>query len=128
MKIPNSELVKRIIDQKLKEKGLIRTQEELGKTVEEELKKIDDSFQISPERSRRIALEVPGVEVVVETRKSEGKRPDICPVCGEKLDALYAKNLKGERTQVGFRCSSCQYHGDVEEFIPMRYEFKSIKD
>lgn len=127
MKIPSKELVKRIIGQRLKDRGVVRSQEELGEVVGKELEKVDDSFRISPERARRIALEIPEVEVTVETRKSESERPGDCPVCGEKLEALYAKNLDGKRTEVGFRCESCGYHGDVEEFMPMRYEFKSIK-
>ncbi len=128
MKIPNEELVGRIIKQKLKKKGVVRSQEELGNIVEEELKEIDSSFQISPERTRRIALNVQRVDVTVETRKSEVDRPSKCPVCEENLKGLYAKNLDGERTQVGFRCDNCGYHGDVEEFMPMRYEFQLIKD
>lgn len=128
MKIPDSELVGRIIRQKLKEGGVIRSQEELGKIVEKELKDIDSSFQISPERTRRVALDVSGVDVTVETRKSPSEKPEECPVCDEKLKGLYAKNLDGDKTQVGFRCVNCGYHGDVEEFMPMRYEFKLIKD
>ncbi|MFP4116666.1 MAG: hypothetical protein ACLFQ8_00075 [Candidatus Aenigmatarchaeota archaeon] len=128
IKIPNEELVERIIKQKLKEKGVVRSQEELGEIVEKELKEIDDSFQISPERTRRIALNVSGVDVTVETKRSGASKPEKCPVCNEELKGLYAKNLEGERTQVGFRCDNCGYHGDVEEFMPMRYEFKLIKD
>ncbi|MFP4115900.1 MAG: hypothetical protein ACLFTQ_01705 [Candidatus Aenigmatarchaeota archaeon] len=128
MKIPNPELVKRIIRQKLKERGVVRSQEELGKLVDEELQRIDDSFQISPERTRRIALELSNVEVTVKTRKSREKRPEECPACGGELRGLYAKNLEGERTEVGFRCENCGYHGDVEAFIPMRYEFRLTKD
>jgi len=104
-----------------------RSQEKLGELVEIELKDIDRSFQISPERVRRIALEIPGIDVKVETRKSRGKRPDKCPVCSKELDSLYAENLDGERIQVGFKCSSCGYRGEIEEFDPMRYEFVLTK-
>lgn len=128
MKIPDRELVKRIIREKLKERGIVRSQEELCKTVEGELKDIDSSFQISPERTRRVALSVSGVDVTVETRQSVSEKPDSCPVCKERLKGLYAKNLEGDETQVGFRCENCGYHGDVDEFMPMRYEFKLIKD
>jgi len=127
MKIPNPELVERIISQKLKERGTVRSQQELGKIVEKELKEIDDSFQISPERTRRIALHIPKVEVTVETRKSSTEKPEHCPVCGEELKSLYAKNLEGEETEVGFQCENCSYHGDVETFMPMRYKFRSTK-
>lgn len=127
MKIPNSELVKRVIRQVLKEEGIVRSQERLGELVEGELQRIDDEFQISGQRVRRIALEIPQAEISIETRKSEGERPEKCPVCGEQLTPLYAKNLEGEKTQVGFKCENCGYSGDVEAFTPMRYEFKYIK-
>lgn len=127
MKIPNSELVKRVIRQTLKERGFVRSQEELGELVESELQRIDDEFQISGKRSRRLALEIPDVEVTVKTRESEAPKPEECPACGEELNPLYAENLRGERTQVGFRCDNCGYRGDVEAFMPMRYEFRLVK-
>ncbi|KXB06680.1 hypothetical protein AKJ51_03190 [candidate division MSBL1 archaeon SCGC-AAA382A20] len=127
MKIPNSELVKRVIKQVIKKEGVIRSQEQLGKDVESELKRIDNEFQISERRARRIALEIPEVEVTIETRKSEGKRPENCPACGEELKSLYAENLENERIQVGFKCENCGYSGDVGAFTPMRYEFRYIK-
>jgi DNA-directed RNA polymerase subunit M/transcription elongation factor TFIIS len=127
MKIPNSELVKRIIRQQLKRRGTVNSQERLGEIVRGELEKIDESFQISPERARRIALEIPQVEVTVETRKTEGEKPENCPACGGELTGLYAKNLKDKKTEVGFRCDNCGYHGDIEAFMPMRYTFKLIR-
>lgn len=127
MKIPNSEFVKRVIKQVLKKRGFVRSQEELGEIVEDELKRIDKNFQISGKRTRRMALEIPNVEVTVETRESEAEKPERCPACSEELKPLYAKNLKGKETQVGFRCENCGYRGDVEAFMPMRYEFRLIK-
>ncbi len=127
MKIPDKELVKRIIKQKLKECGVIRSQEKLGKIVGNELKEVDSSFSITPERTRRIALEIPDIEIKVKTRKSDVERPEKCPVCDDELKALYAKNLDNKKTEVGFRCEKCSYHGDIEEFMPMRYEFKKTK-
>ncbi len=128
MKIPNSELVGRIIREKLKEVGVVRSQQELGRIVEGELKDIDSSFHISPERARRIALEVQDIDVTVETKKSASDKPNNCPVCNYDLEGLYAENLEGEKTRVGFRCNNCGYRGDVDEFMPMRYEFKIRKD
>lgn len=127
MKIPNSELVKRVIKQVLKKRGFVKSQEELGEVVEDELERIDEDFQISGRRTRRMALEIPHVEVTVETRESEAEKPERCPACGEELEPLHAKNLKGEKTQVGFRCENCGYRGDVDAFMPMRYKFEYVK-
>ncbi len=128
MKIPNSELVGRIIREKLKETGVVRSQQELGSIVQKELEKVDSSFHITPERARRIAIEVPDVKVTIETRKSESDKPEKCPACNGDLKTLYAKNLDEEKIQVGFMCEGCGYHGDVEEFMPMRYIFMITRD
>jgi uncharacterized protein with PIN domain len=127
MKIPDSKLVKRVILEILKSKGIVHTQEELGNLVQKELSKLDKKFHISSQRVRRLALELNGLEATVKTKKSSGKKPDRCPACDKELKSLYAKNLVGEKVVVGFKCGNCGYQGDVEAFVPMLYEFKLLK-
>ncbi|RLJ01107.1 MAG: hypothetical protein DRP11_05050 [Candidatus Aenigmatarchaeota archaeon] len=126
MKVPSSDLLKRIIKQKLREKGEVETQRELGALVQKELKKINPKLRVTPERVRRVAVEIPHVEVVVETRSGK-KLPKVCPVCSSELVPIYMKNLTGKKVKTGFRCSKCSYRGDMKRFVPMRYTFRILK-
>ncbi|MCD6367851.1 MAG: hypothetical protein J7L45_02070 [Candidatus Aenigmarchaeota archaeon] len=127
IKIPKEDLVKRIIYQTLKKRGIVHTQEELANLVKDELKKINKNFTITPNRVRRIAIHVDGVEITVKTKKSNLGEPKRCPVCGNKLTPVYGKNLLGEKIVLGFKCNVCNYRGDEKFFAPMKYEFKLLK-
>jgi len=126
-KIPNSELVKRIIYYTLKRRGVVHTQDELAEIVKRELKKLNKKFTITPQRVRKIALLVDNIEIIVKTKKSKKTKPKKCPVCGNKLTPIHAKNLLGEKIVIGFRCDICNYHGDEKFFAPMKYQFKLLK-
>lgn len=128
MKIPKKDLVGRIIKNILSKRGVIKTQEKLAEIVNKELEKVNKKFIISPSRARRIALDLEKVNVTVKTRRSgDGEKPEKCPACGSELKMLYAENLARERVQVGFECENCGYSGDVEAYVPMKYEFKLIR-
>lgn len=122
MKIPETDLVKTIINKVLDRRGIVHSQEELAEEVTKDLKKYDKEYEISPNRARRMALET-DINIKVETRRSHKERPKHCPVCGKSLSGLYAKNLFNKRIQVGFKCK-CGYRADINAFIPKRYEFR----
>jgi len=126
-KIPNSELVKRIIFYSLKKRGIIHTQDELAEIIKKELKKLNKKFTITPHRARKIALQIENVKIVVKTKKSMKTKPKKCPVCENKLKSIYAKNLLDKKVTVGFKCNVCEYHADERFFAPMKYEFKLLK-
>ena len=127
VKIPNSELVKRIIYYSMKKHGIVHTQDELAEIVKNELKKLNKKFTITPHRVRKIALQIENMEIMVKTKKSKKSKPKKCPVCGNKLKPIHAKNLLGKKITIGFRCKFCGYHADEKFFAPMKYEFKLIK-
>ena len=112
----------------LREHGIVRTQEELAELVEENLKRLDQKFEIGPQRARKLALEVSGLEMNVETRKGSGELPETCPACDGELFATVSNNLKGERVMVGVHCRRCSYESDLKYFAPKRYEFRLLKD
>ncbi|HDI02698.1 MAG TPA: hypothetical protein ENF95_01025 [Candidatus Aenigmarchaeota archaeon] len=126
-KIPNPELVKRIIYYAMKKRGVVHTQDELAEIVRKELQKLNKKFTITPHRVRKIALQIENMEVTVKTKKSNKPKPKKCPVCGSKLKPIYAKNLLGEKVTVGFKCNICHYHADEKMFAPMKYEFRLLK-
>lgn len=125
--IPNSELVERIVYYAMKRRGIVHTQDELAEIVRKELKKLNKNFAITPRRVRKIALRIENMEVTIKTKKSRKARPKKCPVCGNKLIPIHAKNLLGKKIAVGFRCRACNYHADEKFFAPMKYEFRLIK-
>lgn len=127
VRVPDSELVKRVIYMTLREHGIIRTQEELAELVEANLKRLDSKFEIGPQRARKLALDVAGLELNVETKRGSGDLPEHCPVCDGELFATVSNNLKGERVMVGVHCRRCSYEGDLKYFAPRRYEFKLLK-
>ncbi|UCG95020.1 MAG: hypothetical protein JSV92_03155 [archaeon] len=127
VRIPNSELVKRVVFYTMKRRGMVHTQEELAELVQKELKKLNKNFSITPQRSRKIALQINNMEITVKTKKSKKSRPKKCPVCGNKLKSIYGKNLLDKRITVGFRCKICGYHANEKFFAPMKYEFKLLK-
>ena len=127
VRIPNSELVKRIIFYTMKRRGIVHTQDELAEIVRRELKKLNKKFTITPHRTRKIALLIENMEITVKTKKSKKTRPKRCPVCESKLTPLYAKNLLGKKITIGFKCKLCHYHADEKFFAPMKYEFKLLK-
>ena len=127
VRIPNSELVKRIIFYSMKKRGIVHTQDELADIVKRELKKINKNFTITPHRVRRIALQIENIEITVKTKRSKKSKPKKCPVCGNKLKPIYAKNLLNKRIIIGFKCNVCHYHADEKVFAPMKYEFKLLK-
>ncbi|QQG40156.1 MAG: hypothetical protein HYS81_01985 [Candidatus Aenigmatarchaeota archaeon] len=126
-KIPDSELVKRVIYMTLKEHGIVRTQEELAELVEDSLKRLDSKFEITPQRARKLALEIAGLELGVETKKGSGDLPDECPACSGELFATVSNNLRGERVMIGVHCRRCAYEADLKQFAPRRYEFRLLK-
>lgn len=127
MKIPKEELIKRIIKRVLEKKGIVHTQEELSELIQENLERLDKEYKISPSRARRIALDIDEIETTVKTRKSKEEKPEKCPACGEELKMLHARNLAGEEVTVGFKCTKCEYSGDIEAYVPMKYEFRLVK-
>ena len=127
VKIPNSELVKRIIYYSMKKRGVVHSQDELAEIVKKELKKLNKKFTITPHRVRKIALQIKNIEITVKTKKSKNTLPKKCPVCGNKLKPIHAKNLLGKKITIGFHCKVCGYHADEKFFAPMKYEFKLLK-
>lgn len=127
IRVPDSELVKRVIYMTLKEYGIVRTQEELAELVERNLKRLDSKFEIGPQRARKLALEIAGLEMDIDKKRGAGDAPEECPVCGGELFATVSNNLRGERVMVGVHCRRCPYEADLKYFAPRRYEFRLLK-
>lgn len=120
--IPSNEEVAIAIYQVLKKQGTIYSQEELGEQVTQELKKIHSSYQISPQRARRIAAKIGYIKVNIHSRDEEGYLKD-CPVCGSGLQKEYGVSLWGKKVITGLLCPTCGYKTGKRRQRPTRYIF-----
>ncbi|MDI6806590.1 MAG: hypothetical protein QMD14_02105, partial [Candidatus Aenigmarchaeota archaeon] len=62
-KIPSDKKVMEIIRSMLKSRLMVESQEELAWMVLRELRKEDKTYVLSPMRAKRIALQIPEIEV-----------------------------------------------------------------
>ncbi|MBI4010403.1 MAG: hypothetical protein HY361_04430 [Candidatus Aenigmarchaeota archaeon] len=123
-KIPSKDKVSKAIKDILSTHLKLESQEDLARHAVKLLKKEDKNYTLSPIRVKRIALDIPEIEVKAKTKKTV-KLQDIknCPVCESDIRPLTVKNLLNKNIAIGYRCTSCSYQSDLEAFMPMRYIF-----
>lgn len=123
-KIPKKEKVKELVGKIVYWHKKIGSQEELAELVLRELKREDKKYTLSPTRAKRIALEIPGIEVKAKTKKSVSLRKiEKCPICESGIREIKVKNLLGKFIRIGYKCTRCGYQSDLEAFMPMKYLF-----
>ena len=123
-KIPSEVKVVKEIENVLKARMRVESQEELASLVLKRLKKEDKNYTLSPIRVKRIALSMAEVEVKAKTKKTvKLQKITSCPVCESRIEPLKVKNLLNREIAIGYRCTSCGYESDLEAFMPMKYSF-----
>src|SRR3990172_1392995 len=101
-----AETIKEILSSRLE----VESQEELCRLVLKRLMKEDKNYTLSPIRAKRIALDIPEIEVKARTKKKVGLlKIDKCPICDSKLEPINVKNLLNQDIMIGYRCTSCSY-------------------
>lgn len=123
-KIPSKdkllEAVKKVLMTHLK----IDTQEELARHALRILRKEDKNYTLSPLRAKRIALDIPEIEVKAKTKKTVSmEKIEKCPICDSDIKPIKVKNLLNRMIVIGYRCTECAYESDLEAFMPMKYLF-----
>jgi len=102
----------------------VESQHELTGLILKRLKKEDKSYTLSPTRVKRVALDIPEIEVKAKTKKNvKLQKITVCPVCESKIEPLKVKNLMKKDIIIGYRCTKCGYESDLEAFMPMKYIF-----
>ena len=123
-KIPKKQKVLATIKKVLKRHLKVESQERLAELVLRELRKEDKNYTLTPTRVKRIALEIPEIEVKAKTKKSINlQKIEKCPICESEIVERKIKNLVGKEIIVGYKCTKCGYESDLEAFMPMKYEF-----
>ena len=123
-KIPKKQKVLATIKKVLKRHLKVESQDRLAELVLRELRKEDKNYTLTPTRVKRIALEIPEIEVKAKTKKSINlQKIEKCPICESEIVERKIKNLVGKEIIVGYKCTKCGYESDLEAFMPMKYEF-----
>ena len=123
-KIPKKQKVLIAIKKVLKRHLKVESQDRLAELVLKELRKEDKNYTVTPTRVKRIALEIPEIEVKAKTKKSINlQKIEKCPICESEIVERKIKNLVGKEIIVGYKCTKCGYESDLEAFMPMKYEF-----
>lgn len=112
------EIVKQVMSSHLK----VNSQEELARLVLGRLKRENKNYVVSPIRIKRIALEIPEIEVKAKTKKAVRlQKITKCPICYSEIKPLKVKNLVNKDVLIGYSCTNCGYQSDLEAFMPMKY-------
>ncbi|MEM5810257.1 MAG: hypothetical protein QW156_05195, partial [Candidatus Aenigmatarchaeota archaeon] len=123
-KIPSKEKLMQIVRQVVSQHLKVNSQEELARLVLKVLKKENKNYVVSPVRVKRIALDIPEIEVKAKTKKTVRlQKITNCPICHSQIKPLEVKNLLGRKVLIGYKCTECAYQSDLEAFMPMKYIF-----
>ncbi|HLE48297.1 MAG TPA: hypothetical protein VI818_08375 [Candidatus Thermoplasmatota archaeon] len=123
-RVPGDEDVVTALRSVFRSTKTVVSQRELGRRVQDALRKADDAFSVTAERVRRLAAVQPFVRLEVRTRK--GPKEKIlhrCPVCGTPLERLKNQTLFGGEVTLVLRCPTCRYSTGKEKRIPTLYVF-----
>ncbi|MCI4365882.1 MAG: hypothetical protein L3K10_07500 [Thermoplasmata archaeon] len=88
------------------------------------LRRDDPLAVVSGTRLRHLALETPGVRLIVSYTEKSDRRPlTECPVCGGALRPIRNRTLTGESVVLGQQCTKCRYWTHHPRRVPTRYTF-----
>ena len=123
-KIPSKDKLSEAVRNVLSTHIEIDTQEELARHVLKILRKEDKNYTLTPVRAKRIALDIPEIEVKAKTKKTvKLQKIEKCPICESDIKPMKVKNLLNKDITIGYRCTDCAYESDLEAFMPMKYIF-----
>ena len=121
-KIPSKEKLHEIVRKVLSQHLKVNSQEELCRLVLKRLKRENKDYVVSPVRVKRIALDIPEIEVKAKTKKTiRLQKISNCPICHSRIEPLEVKNLANRKVLIGYQCTECAYQSDLEAFMPMKY-------
>jgi hypothetical protein len=88
------------------------------------LQRDDPLAVVSGTRLRRLALDTPGIRLVVRyTEKADSRPLTECPVCAAPLRPIRNKTLTGDSVVLGQQCTRCRYWTHRPRRVPTRYAF-----
>ena len=124
-RIPSEERLSDAIFTVMYRNTQVRSQAELAKLVRKELAKDDDTYRVSEERIRMLAIKRNLVTISIEYNGKGSKTalPDTCPVCKNPMVSIMNRTLDGESKELKRKCSACPYTVGSRKNVPGRYVF-----
>ena len=99
------------------------SQKAMAELVLKELEKDGETYRVSGERIRRLAVNRNMATLVIDYAERDGKIPETCPVCRNELISVKNSTLDGGVVEVMRKCTSCPYSVGSVNHTPGRYTF-----
>ena len=99
------------------------SQKEMAALVLKELEKDGESYRVSGERIRRLAVNRDMAQLVINYNETDGDLPDTCPVCRNTLTSVKNSTLDGDVVEIMRKCTRCPYSVGSVNRTPGRYTF-----
>ncbi|MCS7123641.1 MAG: hypothetical protein RMJ17_03680 [Candidatus Aenigmarchaeota archaeon] len=123
-KIPKIEKVKEAIRRVIYSRLRVESLEELCNLVLRELKREDVNYRISPNRIKKVVLQMKEIKIEAKTKRLKNiEKIEKCPICKSNLIEIKTKNLLKKDIVIGYKCEKCGYKSDLKSFTPMEYIF-----
>ena len=102
----------------------VRSQRELVSLVRKQLRSSDPELRVGGERVRRVGINRGLINFTIEYNKSKnGKKPELCPVCRNRLKPVKNMTLDGSVIEVRRNCTVCSFSVGPSPIVPGRYFF-----
>ena len=123
-RIPSDKQVMKLLQKVLKKTPTIHSQTQLKQLIMEELKKKNETYKISQQRLRKLAIKNPHVTLEIHSREGDPKKLlKGCPVCDHRLKQVKNLTIWGGVVTIEFQCPHCGYWTGKKKRIPTRYVF-----
>ena len=99
------------------------SQKTMAELVLKELEKDGETYRVSGERIRRLAVNRNMATLIIDYAERDGEIPEVCPVCRNELTSVKNSTLDGGVVEVMRKCTSCPYSVGSVNHIPGRYTF-----
>ena len=99
------------------------SQKAMVSLVMKELEKDGETYRVSGERIRRLAVNRDLATLVIDYAEKDGQIPEVCPVCRNELKSVKNSTLDGNVVEVMRKCTSCPYSVGSFNRTPGRYTF-----
>ncbi len=126
--IPSDEQIISALRRVMKKAHIVQTQRHLKDLVLNELQKENQSFRLTPQRLRILALNSSFVKVEIHSREGNPKKSlHRCPVCQHRLKQVKNLTIWGGIVTIELQCPHCGYWTGKKKRIPTRYIFQYKK-
>ena len=122
-KIPSDDRLAEAIFVVMYRNQQVVSQRNMANLVLKELEKDGETYRVSGERIRRLAVNRGMATLIIDYAEREGELPEVCPVCRNQLTSVKNSTLDGNVVEVLRKCTACTYSVGPINHTPGRYTF-----